>query len=237
MPRIRWQDIHLASAVCEYRRISPGFFRDYITSGTGAEAMFINGAAGDMVPKEDEMGIDGARKTGIPIAKETIVGVIDIKRNPARMQFDSPKIGGDIRTFTTPIRKQYIGHIPPEYANKTDVTLEDQTLAIGDICFVGVPGEVCAELGQEIKWHSPFRRAFIAYYSTADFSYITPGNFLVSGGYEGLAQQFSARGGLLMVNTAVDAMYDLREKLYPSDGDEPYPDYLEHSLVNLPSNN
>lgn len=214
----------------------PGFFRDYITHETGAEAMFITGAAGDMVPREDEMGIDGARNTGVALAKEAIGSVIDIQRNPARFHLQSPVLGGDIRSFTTPIRKQYIGKIPPEYAGKNDVTLEIQTLAIGDICFVGVPGEVCAELGQEIKWHSPFRRAFIAYYSTADFSYIAPGNFLVSGGYEGLAQQFSARGSLLLVNTAVESMYDLREKIYPSSGDEAYPDYLIHKLVDIPAN-
>ena len=116
-----------------------------------------------------------------------------------------------------------------------EVSLEIQCLSVGDVCFVGVPGELCAELGQEIKWHSPFRRTFIAYNATAYFSYIVPANFMVSGGYEGSSQRFSARGSLQLVNTAVDAMFELRESLYPSEG-EPYPDGLCLPLVDIPKN-
>ena len=117
------------------------------------------------------------------------------------------------------------------------MTLEIQCLAVGDICFVGMPGEVCAELGQEIKWHSPFRKAFIAYYSTSDFSYMAPLNFLVSGGYEGSTQQFGSLGGLELVCTSVKAMLELRNELFPDPpGAETYPDRLDQPLVDLPPN-
>ena len=98
--------------------------------------------------------------------------------------------------------------------------------------FVGVPGELCCELGQEIKWHSPFRRTFIAYNSTAYMSYMGPANFLVAGGYEAVSQRFSARGGLALLNTAVEAMFELREANYPSEG-EPYPDQCSGDIVNI----
>ena len=60
-----------------------------------------------------------------------------------------------------------------------------------------------------------------------------PANFLVSGGYEGLSQRFSARGGLALVQTAVDAMFDLREELYPTDPEagELYPDCNPMELI------
>jgi len=58
------------------RRISadfPGAFRDYITANTGAAAMFISGAAGDMVPKEDELGDDAGHLLG-PLGRRDRVG-------------------------------------------------------------------------------------------------------------------------------------------------------------------
>ena len=116
---------------------------------------------------------------------------------------------------------------------RDDAELEIQCLSIGDVCFVGVPGELCAELGQEIKWHSPFRRTFIAYNSTAYFSYMGPANFLVAGGYEASSQRFGARGGLRLVSTATDALFELRESLYPSEGEEAYPDDCADTLVNI----
>lgn len=202
--------------------------------------MFISGAAGDLVPKEDELGSDAFRQMGLRLAKAAIGGMIDAQRNPGRFTMKNACVGALIRSFRVPLRKKYRNQpakLPAEYLDQDDVTLDVQCVAIGDVCFVGVPGELCCELGQEIKWHSPFRRSFIAYDATAYFSYISPGNFLVAGGYEGLSQRFSARGGLALLNAATDAMYDLREKLFPNvDHDEPYPDYLELPLVNISPN-
>ena len=217
----------------------PGAFRDYVTANTGAGCMFISGAAGDLVPKEDELGEDAIRQMGINLGKEAIGGIIDSQRNFGRFGMTDAKVGSILRTFTVPLRKKYCDQpnlLPVEYLGKKDVTLEIQCVSIGDVCFVGVPGELCCELGQEIKWNSPFRRTFIAYNSTAYFSYIGHANMLVSGGYEGDSQRFSARGGLILLTTASDAMFELREKIFPSEG-EYYPDNLIHQLVDIPKNN
>ncbi len=216
----------------------PGALRDYVTANTGAECMFISGAAGDLVPKEDEFGDEAFRSLGIRLGKQVIGGIVDASRSPHRYGLENAKVASSISTFTAPLRKKYRNdpaRLPAEYLGSDDVTLEIQCVAVGDVVFVGVPGEVCCELGQEIKWHSPFRRTFIAYNSTAYFSYIGPANFLVSGGYEAFSQRISSRGGLKMVNTAVDALCDLREKLYPSD-DEVYPDNCRDTLVNIERN-
>ena len=81
---------------------------------------------------------------------------------------------------------------------------------MGDVAFVGVPGELLAELGQEIKWHSPYRKTFILYCSTAYFAYLCHGNALLSGGYEPWTQLCDSRSGLKLVNAAVDGLYDLK---------------------------
>lgn len=216
----------------------PGSFRDYITANTGAECMFVSGAAGDLVPKDDELGGEAAREMGIRLGKEAIGGIIDSIRNPGRFKMNESKVASCIRPFTVQLRKKYSksgNHLPAEYAGRNDVTLEIQCISIGDVCFVGVPGELCCELGQEIKWNSPFRRTFIAYNSTAYFSYLGHANMLVSGGYEAICQRISARGGLELLNNASNALFDLRETVFPSDG-EPYPDGVDTPLVNIPGN-
>ena len=221
------------------RRISadfPGPFRDYITANTGAPAMFLSGAAGDLVPKEDELGDEAATGMGVRLAKAAIGAAMEAGRNPKRFGMPDAKVGSCIKSFTVPLRKKYLNNperLPKPYLGKDTATLDIQVIAVGDICFVGVPGELCCELGQEIKWHSPFRRTFIAYNSTAYFSYMGPANFMVAGGYEPGSQRFTARGGLELVSTAVDAMFELHESLYPSEGDEPYPNDCSGPLVNI----
>lgn len=215
----------------------PGAFRRYIKSETGIDSMFISGAAGDMVPKEDELGKDAIEFNGVKLAKAALASVVNLTRKFQRFQLED-KVGGKIGNFTASFRKNYssgLRKLPLPYRNKQEVSLEVQCVSIGDVAFVGVPGELCAELGQEIKWHSPFRRTFIAYNSTACMSYICPGNFLVAGGYEGDTQEISARSSLKLVNTAVDTLYELREELFPSPEEkgEKYPDYLVSPLVSI----
>ena len=213
----------------------PGAFRRYVTSETGAECMFISGAAGDLVPKEDELGADAIEKMGKNLAKAAIGGLVDCTRNPLRFRMDDAKVGAVSKFVTVPLRKHKIGTLQSYYAGKTALDLEMQVVSIGDVCFVGVPGELCCELGQEIKWHSPFRRTWIAYNSTGYLDYIGHANMLVAGGYEGSAQLFTARCGLALLETAADAMFELREKLCPSEDDEAYPDCVTPPLVDIPA--
>ena len=208
----------------------PGYFRDYVTEETGAAAMFISGAAGDLVPREDELGSKAAEQTGVNLAKAAIGGLVDCVRNPARFKMENARVGCESRIVTVPLRKR---------PNRTDTgrtaELEMQIVSIGDICFVGVPGELCCELGQEIKWHSPFRRAYIAYAATAYVGYLVSTNMMLAGGYEGGKHNYGSRTGLALVNAAVDGMYALHERVFPEAG-EAYPDCLELPLVNIPAN-
>lgn len=213
----------------------PGAFRRYVTSETGAECMFICGAAGDLVPREDELGADAIEKTGRNLAKAAIGGLVDCTRNPLRFRMDDAKVGAKSKFASIPLRRHKAGILPEFYAGKTAVDLEMQVVSIGDVCFVGVPGELCCELGQEIKWHSPFRRTWIAYNSTAYMSYIGHANMLVAGGYEGSAQRLTAKGGLALLNTAADAMFELREELCPAEGNDIYPDCVQRGLVDIPA--
>jgi len=213
---------------CRITADFPGYFRRYILSETGAEAMFVQGAAGDIVSKGDEQGLAAAQHTGVTLARASIESVIDIARDQAHFVMSSPRVGGVIGTFTTPLRRQWAKKLGQDSA-----TLEVQCVAIGDVAFVGVPGETVSELGLEIKWHSPFRRTFIAYCSTGYFGYIAPPNFVAAGGYEGRHQRFAARDVLTLVETARNGLFNLHAALYPeaAEGGEEYPDCVNLPLV------
>ena len=216
----------------------PGAFRDYIKAETGADAMFITGAAGDLVPKDDELGMDSVRRMGVNLAKAAIMGLVDAQRNPARFFLENPPVGGMSKMMTSRKRNKCRGCLTPEHDAGDTVDLELQAVAIGDVCFVGVPGELCNEYGLEIKWHSPFRKAFVAYCATAYLWYIGQTNLVVAGGYEGDCQIFTTRDSVRFLQTAVGAMSDLRDSLFPEDAakDEPYPDFVVRPLVDIPKN-
>ena len=209
----------------------PGFYRDYLKRECGADAMFVQGAAGDLIPKGDELGANAARRVGEGLAEESMAAVIDIQRNAARFVLPEPRLSAIIKPMEVPLlarcRDLYDG-------DRT--TIEIQCLSIGDIAFVGVPGETVNELGLEIKWHSPFRRTFIAYCSTGYFGYISPRNLVAAGGYEPQSQRFPSRDVLRMVGLAVDALAEIRAAAFPADyaGKDPYPDNLELPVLSLP---
>lgn len=208
----------------------PFFYRRTIKDETGAEAMFVQGSAGDLVPKDDELGLVAARRTGENLAKGSMASIIDIQRNAGRFVFDKPKVGGVIKPLKVKLRS--------ESRRKMGVDakeLEIQCVAIGDVAFVGVPGEIVNEIGLQIKWSSPFRRTFIAYCSTGYFGYMCPPNFIAAGGYEGQQKSclVSGRESLNLVRTAEDGLFELRRRLFPEDGEE-YPDDLDQPVVNLP---
>ena len=215
----------------------PGFYRDYLARETGAAAMFVQGASGDLVPKNDELGMAAARRTGENLAMATIDSVIHVRRNIKRYEVADPRLGSAIRKFSVPMRSRFRNRIQREYDGDGDMELEVQLLSVGDVAYVGMPGEAASELGSEIKWHSPFRKTWIANLSTGFAGYISPANAFVQGGYEPLKQPFSARGGLKLVNESVDALFELRERMFPDDGTaaDRYPDNLQQPLVNVPA--
>ena len=214
----------------------PGAFRDYVKKEVGVECMYMTGAAGDLVPKEDEVGGGAARQAGERIAHAAVWGIVDSTRNSSRFLMKDAKVGYISKSVRVPFRKNKIGVRPAYYDGLDAVDMEIQVVSIGDICFIGVPGELCCEIGQEMKWHSPFRRAYIAYDATAYLGYIGSVNMMIAGGYEALKQSFTARCGLSLVNTAADAMFELHDALFPTEDGDRYPDCLENPKVNIPKN-
>ena len=215
----------------------PGFYRDYLRRETGAESMFVQGASGNLVPKGDELGMAAARRTGENLAMATINAIIDVCRNRSRYDVKEPRLGSAIRVFDIPMRSAFCNRIQREYDGDGKMRLEVQLLSVGDLVFVGMPGEAASEIGSMIKWNSPFRKTWIANLATGFAGYISPVNALVQGGYEPLKQPWVARGSLTLVNESVDALFGLRSQVFPEDdkGPDRYPDGLKQPLVRIPA--
>lgn len=209
----------------------PGAFRRYIEEETGADCMFLSGAAGDMVPKGHETGKAASEAVGIKLAQAAINGVITATRDSENYMLKNTTLQYGQFYTTAKMREFRKYSIAPQYAGKDELKFELQLLSIGDVCLVGVPGEMVAELGQEIKWHSPFRKTFILYCSTAYMDYLCHGNALVAGGYEAREQYTDGRTGLKLVTTAVDGAYELYERTFPNKNE--WPENNSPKLVNL----
>ena len=82
---------------------------------------------------------------------------------------------------------------------------------MGDVCFVGMPGELLAECGLEIKWNSPFRKTFILFNSTGHFGYLPHANVHVSKGFEYKGCRLSSLSAFRLVKTAIHGLYELRD--------------------------
>ena len=214
----------------------PGFFRSYIKSETGADAIFIQGSCGDVCPYGDEEGMGAAKRTGENLARAAINAMCDASRNAGRFTLSKPTLASSIRQLKLPMRSDLRGRIQPEYDGSDDMMVEVQCLSVGDVAFAGMPGELLAEPGLEIKWNSPYRRTWIANLSTGFCGYMSPANFMVAGGYEPLKQSFRSRGTFRLVSETVDQLFELRAKVFPEDckDSDPYPDNLTQPIVNIP---
>jgi hypothetical protein len=191
----------------------PGEVRK-IMADNSCWCVFTDGAAGDQFPKNSECGWEAVHSCASGIAVEALRGICDSCRNPSLYPLSEPKIQAYIENVRLKMRNDEKRHPElPVYAGQKEIDAEIQLFTLGEVCLVGVPGEMLAEVGQEIKWHSPFRRTFILYNSTAYLSYLPPANAYVAGGYEVGASFIQPFESLKMVNAAVEGMRKLHAPL------------------------
>ena len=191
----------------------PGEIRK-IMEDNSCWCVFTDGAAGDLFPKDAECGWESVHKCAAGIVTDAIRGICDACRNKNLYLIENPKIHASIETVSLKLRfdQQAKRKETPVYKGKPEIDAEIQLFSLNnEVCLVGVPGEMLAEIGQEIKWHSPYRRTFILYNSTAYLSYLPHANAYLAGGYEAAVnsayiQPFES---LKMVNTAVEGMRKL----------------------------
>ena len=75
-----------------------------------------------------------------------------------------------------------------------EMTTELQGIALGDILFLGFPGELFTEIGLAVKESSPFRHTFVVGYANDGAGYFPTVDALQGGGYEVLTCRFGPSG-------------------------------------------
>jgi hypothetical protein len=197
----------------------PGVVRDSIRESLQCPTCYTTGAAGDNHPKAPEAGFAETRRVGEVLATEAI-----------KRAYDAHKVEGPLQVHTltrsVPLRLRTLEEfqqIPLNGGGQGAITgnlcrvetpgavveVEFALLAIGPVLFIGVPGELVAELGSVLKWFSPFKRAYILYQGTDSLDYIAHPNAYLWGGFETLCGQLSPAAARPLINAIVDAAEEL----------------------------
>ena len=202
----------------------PGVVREVIREGLQCPTCYINGAAGDNHPKNPEGGFAETRRVGQKLATAAITRWFDAHtlEEPLELKCLTRSVTLKRRTVEELRAIPTVGELTEEriqaYLDRIEsqglsVEVEFSLLAIGPILFIGVPGELVAELGMLLKWCSPFQRTYIMFQATESFGYIAHPNAYKWGGYEAVAGQLSPSS----VRPLMDAILDAAEELAAQD--------------------
>jgi hypothetical protein len=198
---------------------APGVVRQVIKESMGCLACYITGAAGDNHPRASEAGFAETRRVGEVLATEAIKRSADgfKVKEPVHLQCLTRSVPLKLRTFDDfrriPLHglNESVLHENFKRVEKPGATVdvEFSLLAIGPVLFIGVPGEMLAELGSVLKWFSPFKRTYILYQATESFDYIAHPNAYLWGGFEIICGQLSPSSVRPLINAIIDAAEEL----------------------------
>ena len=195
----------------------PGILREQVENEIGGICVFTQGACGDIHPREFESGFTRTEEMGKNLAKKVIHGYYAVtgyfsSEPDTQYRLSDPKIRVHSTRFKMFFGDENLGESLSLKVEKSSLSTKLQFLQIGEVCLVGVPGELLVEPGLEIKWHSPFRKTFILYNSTANLGYIAHTNAFISGGYESRSSHFSMYSAFNLVSNAVQGLIEISEK-------------------------
>lgn len=83
------------------------------------------------------------------------------------------------------------------------MTVEVNSITLGDVALVGVPGECFVELGLEIKRRSPYRYTFVFELCNASIGYVPTRKAYDEGGYEATSTPLQPGSGERLVEAAL----------------------------------
>jgi len=195
----------------------PGVLRREIEENIGGVALFVNGACGDNHPLGAEAGFGRAERMGQALAEKALYHRWDA------VDIESPALALDYREVLLPVMtagdfERLPGRGPEseyrpvrdELRVGDDVRTYFSLWAAGPLLFVGVPGEMTAELGLRIKWESPFPKTYIMYMATDHVGYIPHRSAYEWGGYEVLTSPFGPGAGAKLCDEILAAAGELR---------------------------
>ena len=191
----------------------PGVLRREVESQLGGNCIFTSGACGDLHPKGFECGFSRTEEMGQILARKVINSYSDAVWNPEKYRLQADRL--HLETKFVKLRFRTSGCVEqrlPLYEGKKTSNSEIMILAIGDIALAGVPGELLCAPGLEIKWHSPFRKTYILYNSTAYLSYLPHGNCFTQGGYEPETCHLEPGAAFKLISATIEMLEKMKEE-------------------------
>ena len=198
----------------------PGVVKREIEANFGGTALFITGAAGDNHPLGAEAGFARCERMGLALAEKVLYHRWDAAK------LDEVPLASTWRELVLPaMTDEDFAKVPGHYGSEKRLVVPDDAKAdgglavklclwsIGPVLFVGVPGELVAELGLRIKWESPFPRTFIMYLATEHLGYIAHRNAFEWGGYEAISTRFGPDAGARLCDEALAAAKELKARI------------------------
>lgn len=195
----------------------PGVVRAIVAESLQCPTCYLTGAAGDNHPKAPEAGFAETRRVGEVLATEAIKRAYDAYKVPGPLQVRclTRTIPLRLRTYEEFTRIHGVdeaaiqGNLCRVEKPGAIVDVEFALLAVGPVLFIGVPGELVAELGSVLKWFSPFKRTYILYQGTDSLDYIAHPNAYCWGGFETVCGQLSPSAVRPLINAILDAAEEL----------------------------
>lgn len=197
---------HLSNAVsADY----PGYLSALMEAETGAPCLYLNGACGDVNPRNDKSVDPGeARKTGEAVARAALKALKSAKpvagsgigwhTQPVKLPVRQPKSAADFTKRLTELEKTFA--LPPsmfqDRVNRNirlldegkypkHIAIELSLMTLGDdLGILFIPGEVFTSIGLRIKDMARSRTLMISAFSNGSVGYIPDRQAYTDGGYE-----------------------------------------------------
>ena len=192
----------------------PGDATDMVEQTEGGVCLFALGTAGDIVPYQ--RGVKAHQQIGRALGAEALR-----RLQPAGTwagQFvgasDQATLDAVKKEVKFPVKK-LVSADDEEKADKAAeyITTEMQILRLGDIYILGLPGEVLAEVGLEIKKRAGIEKLLVISISNDAIGYVCHGRAYEEGGYEpGSATNLAKGAGEIMTEEALDLIKQIRQR-------------------------
>lgn len=191
----------------------PGDATDMVEQTEGGVCLFALGTAGDIVPYQ--RGVKAHQQIGRALGAEAL----------RRLQFvgaaDDVTLDAVKKEVKFPVKKLVSADDEKKVALATleadkaaeYITTEMQILRLGDVYILGLPGEVLAEVGLEIKKRAGIEKLFVVSLSNDAIGYVCHRRAYEEGGYEpGSATNLAKGAGEIMTEEALDLIKLIRQR-------------------------
>ncbi|MCE7985960.1 MAG: hypothetical protein DYG89_32690 [Caldilinea sp. CFX5] len=218
----------------------PGIMVDRVEALTGAPALFINGAVGDVAPRTNFMGAVGDNEIAL-LEVGTRAATDALRAYRAIKEFRDLPLAVLTQEILLPYRplaaldearrqlvaaeagKEQWGQPMCDYRHwesvvkahagqpETGVTFAQSITQLGPVAFVPFPGEPFTEIVLRLRDYSPFAHTLCASTTNGSFGYFVTRESLHRGGYEVWVAK--AYGAYILAETIDDALIDANLQL------------------------